>query len=44
VILLFWLMTFIAGAVAFGRSQRRWHHHGGWQRPRYPSGRHSTWL
>ena len=43
VILLFWLMTFV-GAVAFGRSQRRWHHHGGWQRPRYRSGRHYTWL
>jgi hypothetical protein len=45
VILLFWLMTFVVGAFAFGRSQRRWHHHhGGWQRPRYPSGRHYTWL
>ena len=44
VILLFWLMTFVADAFAFGRSQRRWHHHGGWQRPRYPSGRHYTWL
>ena len=44
VILLFWLMTFAAGAVAFGRSQRRWHHHGGWQRTRYTSGRHYTWL
>jgi hypothetical protein len=45
VILLFWLMTFVAGAVVFGRSQRRWHHHhSGWQRPRYPSGRHCTWL
>jgi DUF1707 SHOCT-like domain len=43
-ILLLWLMTFAAGAVAFGRPQRRWHHHGGWQRPRYPSGRHYTWL
>jgi hypothetical protein len=43
VIVLFWLMTFV-GAVAFGRSQRRWHHHGGWQRPRYRSGRHYTWL
>jgi hypothetical protein len=41
VILLFWLMTFAVGAVAFGRSQRR-HHHGG--RPRYRSGRHYTWL
>jgi uncharacterized protein DUF1707 len=42
VILLFCLVTFAAGAVAFGRSQRQ--HHGGWQCPRYPSGRHSTWL
>jgi len=44
VILLFWLTTFAVSAFAFGRSQRRWHHHGGWQRPRYPSGRHDTWL
>jgi hypothetical protein len=44
VILLFWLMTFVVGAVAFGRSQRRWHHHTGWQRSRYPSRRHYTWL
>jgi hypothetical protein len=44
VILLLWLMTFVAGAVAFGRSRRRWHHHGGGQRPRYPTGRHCTWL
>ena len=44
VILLFWLMTFVVGAFAFGRSGRRWHHHGGWQRRRYPSGRHYTWL
>jgi hypothetical protein len=44
VILLFWLMTFVVGAFAFGRSHRRWHHYGGWQRPRYPSGRHYTWL
>jgi Domain of unknown function (DUF1707) len=44
VILLFWLMTFVAGAFAFGRSQRRRHHHGGGQRPRHPSGRHYTWL
>jgi hypothetical protein len=42
VILLFWLVTFVVGAFAFGRSQRR--HHGGWQRPRYPTGRHCTWL
>jgi hypothetical protein len=42
--LLFWLMPFVIGAFAFGRLQRRWHHHGGWQRPRYPSGRHYTWL
>jgi len=44
VILLFWLMTFVVGALAFGRSRRRWHHHAGWQRPRYPSERHYTWL
>ena len=44
VIVRFWLMTVVAGAVAFGRSQRRRHHHGGWQRPRYPTGRHCTWL
>jgi len=44
VILLFWLMTFVVGAFAFGRSQRRWHHHGGWQRPRYLTGRRCTWL
>jgi hypothetical protein len=44
VILLSWLMTFVAGAFALGRSQRRWHHHGGRQRPRYLSGRHCTWL
>ena len=44
VILLFWVMTFAVGAFAFGRSQRRSHHHGDWQRPRHPSGRHSTWL
>ena len=43
VIVLFWLMTFVAAAVAFGRT-RRWHHHAGWQRPRHPSGRHYTWL
>ena len=43
-ILLFWLMTFVVGALAFGRSQRRWHHHGGWQRSRYSSRRHYTWL
>ena len=43
VILLFWLMTFVV-AFAVGRSQRRRHHHRGWQRPRYPSGRHYTWL
>jgi hypothetical protein len=42
-ILLFWLMTFVIGVFALGRSQRR-HHHGGRQRPRYPSGRHYTWL
>ena len=44
VILLFWLMTFAVGAFAFGRSQRRWRHHGGWQRPQRPSGRRCTWL
>jgi len=44
VILLFWLMTIVAGALAFGRSRRRWHHHGGWQRSRYSSGRHHIWL
>jgi DUF1707 SHOCT-like domain len=44
VILLFWLMPLVAGAIVFGRSQRRWDHHGGWQRPRYLSGRHYTWL
>jgi hypothetical protein len=44
VILLFWLMIFVAGAFASGRPQRRLHHHGDWQRPRRPSGRHYTWL
>jgi len=44
VILLFWLMTFVVGAFAFGRSRRRCHHHAGWQRLGYPSGRHYTWL
>ena len=44
VILLFWLMTFVVGSLAFGRSRRRRYHHGGWQRPRYPTGRHCTWL
>jgi hypothetical protein len=44
VILLLWLMAFAVGAFAFGRSQRRWHHHGGRQRPRYPAGRRYTWL
>src|SRR5262249_22174789 len=44
VILLFWLMTFAVGAFASGRPQQRWHHHGGKQRPRHPSGRHHTWL
>ena len=44
VILLFWLMTVAVGAFAIGRSQPRWHQHGGWQRRRYPSGRHYTWL
>lgn len=36
-ILVFWLLTFVGGALAFGRSHRRWHQHG-WQ-PRYPLGR-----
>jgi hypothetical protein len=44
VILLFWLMTFVAGAFASGRPRRRWHQHGDEQRPRRPSGRHYTWL
>ncbi|HEX6856339.1 MAG TPA: DUF1707 domain-containing protein [Streptosporangiaceae bacterium] len=44
VILLFWLMTFVIGAAAFRGSQRRWHHHDDWQRPRHPSRRHYTWL
>ncbi|HEV2375483.1 MAG TPA: DUF1707 domain-containing protein [Streptosporangiaceae bacterium] len=44
VILLFWLMTLVGSAFAFGWSQRPWHHHRGWQRPQYPSGRHYTWL
>ena len=44
VILVLWLVTFVIGAFAFGRSQRRWHHHGGRQRPRYTSGRHYTWI
>jgi hypothetical protein len=43
-ILLFWLVTFAVGVFAFGRSQRRWHHHGSWQRSRHPSGRRCTWL
>jgi hypothetical protein len=44
VILLFWLMTFVAGAFASGRPRRRWHHHGDGHHPRRPSGRHYTWL
>jgi hypothetical protein len=44
VILLFWLMTFVIGAFAFGRPQQRWQHHGGRQHPRYTPGRHYTWL
>jgi hypothetical protein len=44
VILLFWLMTFVAGAFASGRPRRRWHHHGDGHHPRRPSGRHCTWL
>jgi hypothetical protein len=43
-LLLFWLMTFVVGVFALGRSRRQRHHHGGRQRPRYPSGRHYTWL
>ena len=43
VILLVWLMTFAAAAFASGRPRQR-HHHGDWQRPRRPSGRHYTWL
>jgi len=43
VILLFWLMTFVAGAFASGHPRRRYHN-GDWQRPRRPSGRHYTWL
>jgi Domain of unknown function (DUF1707) len=42
-ILLFWLMTFVVGAFAFGPPRRR-HHHGDWQRRRYPSRRHDIWL
>jgi DUF1707 SHOCT-like domain len=34
VILVFWLMTFVAGTLAFGRSHRRWH------RSWYSLGRH----
>ena len=44
VIVLFWLMTFVAGALAFGRSQRRRHRVGGWQCTRHPTRRHYTWL
>ena len=43
VIVLFWLMTFVVGALAFGRSQRR-HRVGGWQCTRHPTRRHYTWL
>ena len=43
-ILLSWVMTFAIGALAFGRPQRRWHHHGGSQPPRHPRGRQYTWL
>jgi Domain of unknown function (DUF1707) len=42
VLVLFWLMTFVA-ALALGRSRRRGHH-GGWQRSRCRSRRHDTWL
>jgi len=44
VILVFWLMTFVAGVAAFRRSQRQWHQHGAWPHPRRPSARHCTWL
>ena len=44
VILLSWLMTFVIGALAFGRSQRRRHRVGGWQCTRHPTRRHYTWL
>src|SRR5258707_6618712 len=37
VILLFWLMTFVVSAFAFGLSQRRWHHHSRSQRHPEPS-------
>ena len=36
VILVFWLMTIIAGALAFGRPHRRWHRG---SQPRHPLGR-----
>jgi hypothetical protein len=36
VILVFWLMTFMAGALAFGRPHRRWHRG---SQPRHPLGR-----
>ena len=36
VILLFWVMTFAVGAVAFGRSQRRSRHHGAQAAPPVP--------
>jgi len=44
VILLLWLVTFVVGVLAFGRSQRRRCHHGARQRPRYRPGRHYIWL
>ena len=44
VILLFWLTAFVVGVLAFGRSQRQRHYHGGRPRPRCPSGRRYTWL
>src|SRR5258708_26964324 len=37
-IVLFWLLTFVADAFAFGPSQRRWPHHAGLQPPPDPSG------
>jgi hypothetical protein len=39
VILVFWLMTFVAGAVAFGAGRPHRRGYRGWQ-PRYPPGRH----
>jgi Domain of unknown function (DUF1707) len=46
VIVVFWLMTFVAGAVAFGagRPHRRGYRGYSGAQPRHPSGRHYTWL